>query len=156
MSLPDTTKIAAAVDKVRRAIQAKLNITTVSTRQQKSLLDPGVPSNLCVSQVVLPAPPPERSDVCEVLFSAIRSLKEGQEKFHRPPALDVKAEWVECRSQDEPSSNGLSKENGTGYYNLRQENVGSSVVVIYLHGGGYMYSNSQPPPPTSPLTFPLV
>ena len=132
-----SAEIAAIVDKTRHAILSKINTTTVSERQGKSLKDPGVQARMWVSRVVLAAPQPENGDACQRICDAISYLGKGNEEYKVPAMLDVAAEWTGYRPRvddnaPEPSIPEVEKFNGL------MRDVENQITILYLHGGAFL------------------
>lgn len=107
----------------------------ISVQQKRSMRDPGIKGPMWVSKVTLPAP---EDAVQDAVFKAIEDLKTGGETFDIPGVEPVEAEWTGYRSGVGKSAPQPDISEEEKYRKLQEESQ-SDMVILYFHGGAYLY-----------------
>ena len=137
---PTSSKWDLRMELITRLIRAFVeteNPKPLAMQQSGSTKDPGIKGKLWISKATLP--PPEDSDILEVLCEAIEKLKETtDEKFTIPPVRPVEAEWTGYRANVDNSRPRLDLSEEQHYKRLMEE-VSSDATILYLHGGALVF-----------------
>ena len=106
---------------------------TISLRQAKSVKHRAVKSTEWTSRIKVTE---SEDDVLSILLEAIKALGHGDEDFPVPEIASVEAEWVGHKTDGSvDASNRLSDREK---YEMLVQDCSSRVVILYVHGGGYL------------------
>lgn len=128
-------RTAVTVNVLRDMLGGNSKPTPIGKLQRLTTKDQGVKGKLWVSKVKLDVP--EEDDLRQLLFTAIKELGTGGERWTQPDSVPCEGEWTGYRSDpgvtaQTPEPTGLSEEEK--YQNILKETT-SKVTVLYFHGG---------------------